>query len=116
MELNRVCAYNPSMMTDNWKKRPHISKEKAKQTGSSGWYSRGYIPHFTGDLFTQSVTFRLFDSMPQTVLNRWKTEMNHLPEKERRIELSKRIDAYLDLGYGSCFMKDERIADIVEGC
>src|SRR5437870_3912258 len=59
-------------MNDQWKRRPHLSKEKARQAGTPGWYSRGYLPHFSGDQATQTVTFRLLDSMPQSVLDRWR--------------------------------------------
>jgi len=102
-------------MNDQWKRRPHLSKDKARQTGTPGWYSRGYLPHFSGEQVTQTVTFRLFDSMPQSVLDRWRQELKHLPKREQDRERRKRIDAYLDQGYGSCFMKDDLIADIVQG-
>ena len=70
-------------MNDQWKRRPHLSKEKARQAGTPGWYSRGYLPHFSGDQVTQTVTFRLLDSMPQSVLDRWRGELKHLPERNR---------------------------------
>src|SRR5437867_9641412 len=66
-------------MNDQWKRRPHLTKEKARQAGTPGWYSRGYLPHFSGDQVTQTVTFRLLDSMPQSVLDRWRGELKHLP-------------------------------------
>ncbi len=101
-------------MYDEWKKRGVLSKEKANQIGRPGWYSRGYIPHFSGDQITQMVTYRLADSMPQEVLLRWKTELEQLPQKEFELEQRKRIDAYLDQGYGNCYMNDPLIADLVQ--
>jgi len=62
---------------------------------------------------TQTMTFRLFDSMPQAVLELWSEELRSLPEKESDLERRKRIDAYLDQGHGSCFLKDDRLAVIV---
>jgi len=63
---------------------------------------------------TQTMTFRLFDSMPQEVLEMWRLELRHLPEKEADRERRIRIDAYLDRGYGSCYLKDPRLAEIVQ--
>jgi len=33
-----------------------------------GWYDRGYIPHFDGGAVSQFFTFRLFDSLPQSIV------------------------------------------------
>ena len=35
-----------------------------------GWHSRGYLPHFDAGEVFQSITFRLYDSMPQRL---WKS-------------------------------------------
>ncbi|HSB09750.1 MAG TPA: transposase [Blastocatellia bacterium] len=102
-------------MGDQWKKRPVLSKEKARHVGTPGWYSRGYVPHFSGEEITQTVTFRLFDSMPQTVLARWREELKQLPDNELDRAWRKRIDGYLDQGYGSCLTKEDRIAAIIQG-
>ncbi len=40
-------------------------------------HSRGYIPHVDPGEMTQFITFRLADSMPQTVLNRWKEDLKN---------------------------------------
>ncbi len=101
-------------MTDDWKKRNLLSKEKAKKTGLSGWHSRGYLPHFDGGEMAQTVMFRLFDSMPQEVLEQWKDELGQLPPETYNLERRKRIDAYLDRGYGSCYLREDRIAEIVQ--
>ncbi|MGH9427278.1 MAG: REP-associated tyrosine transposase [Terriglobia bacterium] len=101
-------------MSDEWKKRAVISKEKACAVGVLGWHSRGYLPHFDGGEIVQTATFRLFDSMPQEVLDRWGKELARLPEKDVDCVRRKRIDAYLDHGYGSCCLKDNRLAHIVQ--
>ncbi|HEU0175254.1 MAG TPA: transposase [Blastocatellia bacterium] len=101
-------------MSDAWKKRAIVSKVKGQTIGGPGWYSRGYLPHFDAEGQTQTVTFRLFDSMPQGVLDGWREEINSLPKKEYDLERRKRIDAYLDQGYGSCYLRDGRIAEIVQ--
>ncbi len=101
-------------MTEAWKKRNVLSKAKAQQLGITGWHSRGYLPHFDGGEIAQTVTFRLFDSMPQTVLEQWKEELAQLPPETFDRERRKRIDAYLDRGYGSCYLREGRIAEIAQ--
>ena len=80
-----------------------------------GWHTRGYLPHFDGEGVTQHVCFRLFDSLPQQELARWREELKHMPRREFEIEQRKRIEKFLDSGYGSCFLQDDRLAEIVEG-
>jgi putative DNA methylase len=99
---------------NEWKKRTVISKDRSHAIGTPGWHSRGYIPHFDGGEIPQTITFRLFDSMPVEVLEQWRQELEHLSDEEYDIERRKRIDAYLDQSNGECFMKDARIAEIVE--
>ena len=78
-----------------------------------GWYDRGYIPHFEGGETTQFLTFRLFDSLPQKVVEKWRGETAGQGE-EGKILFRKTVENYLDKGFGSCFLKDERIAKLVE--
>ncbi|HEX3127903.1 MAG TPA: transposase [Thermoanaerobaculia bacterium] len=78
------------------------------------WFSRGYLPHFDVPHLVQSITFRLSDSLPQTVLEEMSRELAGRPERERQNERERRIAAWLDAGYGECLLKDPRIADLVE--
>ena len=78
-----------------------------------GWYDRGYIPHFDGGDITQFITFRLFDSLPQTVVRKWREETAAQGDSGKII-FRKNIERYLDRGYGSCFLKDPRVAEIVQ--
>jgi putative DNA methylase len=78
-----------------------------------GWYDRGYIPHFDGGQIPQFFTFRLFDSLPQSVIKLWREETAAQGE-EGKIMFRKNVEKYLDQGYGSCFLKDERIAELTE--
>src|SRR3989442_10175409 len=79
-----------------------------------GWHSRGYFPHFDGEGVTQHVSFHLFDSLPQSVLARWREELRVLEQKKADIEWRSRIQDFLDSGFGSCFMRDDRLAEMVE--
>lgn len=79
-----------------------------------GWHSRGYIPHFDGGEIPQMITFRLADSFPQAVLESWGDELSRLPKPASDIERRRRIEAYLDKGFGSAWLKEVRIAQLVQ--
>ena len=79
-----------------------------------GWHSRGYLPHFDGGSIPQSITFRLFDSLPKAILEQWSHEFESHSSELMDIEIRKRIAAYLDQGHGSCYLKEPRIARIVQ--
>ncbi len=82
--------------------------------GKAGWRSRGYLPHFDGRAIPQFITLRLFDSVPNTVLRSWLRELDVLNSKKDQIILQKRIEKYIDHGYGEAFMKIHRVAEMVQ--
>jgi REP element-mobilizing transposase RayT len=82
--------------------------------GPKGWHFRGYLPHFDGGEIAQSVTFRLADSLPRNVLERWDLELSHLVGKDLDVERRRRTEHYLDRGVGSAWLKDPSVAKIVE--
>jgi hypothetical protein len=57
-----------------------IKAQLQKELREAGWHSRGSLPHFDGGEIAQTVTFRLADSLPQFVPERWKREL----ERETR--------------------------------
>ncbi len=83
-----------------------------------GWYKSNYLPHFDCDEVYQFITFRLFDSVPADIIQKWKDELKIIDktqaEAKEAIELQMKILKYEDKGYGNCFLKDERISQIVE--
>lgn len=80
-----------------------------------GWYGRGYLPHFDGGCdLPQSVTFRLADSVPTAVIEQWICELKHQPSAEGEAEVRKRIEKFIDTGYGACHLRDPRIGLLVE--
>jgi putative DNA methylase len=92
-----------------------------KRDEFDGWYSRGYFPHFDGEFVTQHVCFHLFDSLPQSILVQLREELSSshaggvaggATDKNR--EWRKLIHEFLDSGYGSCLLRDERVAKIIE--
>jgi REP element-mobilizing transposase RayT len=69
------------------------------------WHCRGYLPHFDRPGLIQSITFRLNDSIPGTLLESWQGSI----DREHR----KRAQEFLDLGHGDCALRDPRIALLV---
>ena len=66
------------------------------------------------------ITFRLNDSLPASVVEEWKEML--LPQDsydspscddDKTRKLLRLIDKYEDAGYGSCILKDEKVAEIV---
>ncbi len=86
------------------------------------------LPHWTQAGATYAVTFRLADSLPATVVESWKRERAEIQQRaeaqnrsltwQERKELlqlySARVDSVLNSGQGACYLKDERIAGIVQ--
>lgn len=76
------------------------------------WHSRGFLPHFDADGFTQFVTFRLADSLPQTVLSNWRLELDR--DEISDVDLRRRIEYYLDQNFGTGSLRITAIADCLE--
>ncbi len=74
--------------------------------------SRGYIPHIDPGAYTQFITFRLADSMPQGVLKKWKIDLQRGEITDA--DFRRRIETYLDQNYGSRWLSDPRIAELVQ--
>jgi putative DNA methylase len=70
-----------------------------------GWHSRGYLPHFDGGELAQFPTFRLHDALPQSVLVRWREELKLMNPGEAEAIMRRRVEAYLDQGHGSCYLR-----------
>jgi adenine-specific DNA methylase/REP element-mobilizing transposase RayT len=103
-----------------------------------GWHSRGYHPHLDAPEVVQSITFRLADSVPAALLTQWREELGLVVAEQRHreqnpttaahhrrpqpgddrhvreAELRKRIERYEDAGHGACWLRDPRIAELVE--
>ncbi len=77
------------------------------------WHCRGYLPHREYQS-CQFISYRLYDSVPGQIIEQWKKELSVYPLDERRIKLARLIDKYEDAGCGNCFLKDERVASVVE--
>ena len=83
------------------------------------------LPHWTREGATYSVTFRLADSVPLEVLERWRKKREQLAVRSAPRELTEhelrrlaelhgeRVENYLDAGCGACVLRDPRAAEIV---
>lgn len=83
-----------------------------------GWHSRGYLPHFDKPRLIQSVSFRLHDAVPTSVITAWKQEFGwHQATRADdpvATALRERIARYEDTGRGACWLGRARIARLVE--
>jgi REP element-mobilizing transposase RayT len=75
-------------------------------------HTRGYIPHLDPGECTQFITFRLADSMPQAVLEKWRLDLKSGEITDAGFR--KRIETYLDQNYGARWLSDPRIALLVQ--
>ena len=80
----------------------------------AGWHSRGYLPHFDGGEIAQTLNLHLADSFPQTVLRAWMNELAKSSPSNMDAVLRRRIERYLDQGYGSCALRNARVAAMVQ--
>ncbi len=82
-------------------------------------YSRSYLPHFDAPYIAQGLTFRLADSVPRSVIDRWREEIDLSEvlqtDDARYQELLRRIAEYEDAGRGECHLKRPEIASLVCG-
>jgi putative transposase len=80
---------------------PLSDEDKAR--GFLGWHERGYLPHCDKPGLVQLVTLRLRRG-------EWERLLKIEDMRERRMEL----ESYLDRGVGECWLRDSRVAGVVE--
>ena len=90
-----------------------------------GAFHRRNLPHVAHDSSLVFVTFRLADSLPRELLDKfacdYKAWLSHAPdgrtsEEEQEYSRSefRRLNEYLDEGHGSCLFKDPHLRKVVE--
>ncbi len=83
------------------------------------WHRRFHsVPHRENKAL-QSITFRLYDSLPKEVIEeiKLKLDINEDDDSCDSIQyqrLRQKIAEYEDAGYGQCFLRDKRIAAIMQ--
>jgi putative DNA methylase len=90
-----------------WTEPP--SPEEARQR-FKGWYAPKHLPHFDAPGTRQFITYRLADALPATRRREWEAFLALEDDEEKQ----RKIEAYLDTGYGECHLRDPRIADLVQ--
>ena len=88
---------------------PHQNELRA-----AGWRSRGYLPHFDSIAIPQFITFHLADSMPRKVISSWQNELKLVQDERQKLLLMRRVEKYLDQGYGQCVLKNTQVASMVQ--
>src|SRR5438105_2081353 len=100
------------------------------QSRPASIYTRS-LPHWQQEGATYFVTFRLADSLPKEVYNRWREERDaalretaqatDLSESERQDHLEKiarehreKLEHHLDQGIGECWLRNTEVSAIVE--
>ncbi len=78
-----------------------------------GWRSRGYLPHFDASAICQTITFRLADSLPAEIRTQLDRELINVPQNQIALEQRKRLDTYIDAGFGSCRLRDPDAASVM---
>lgn len=104
--------YNPGLRVLIEGKRRAAAPQPKPDDGSSplGWHERGYLPHCDDPTRVQFITFRLADSFPASKRAEWEVLAQIESIRERR----KKLDEYLDRGFGKAYLRDPRIAALVE--
>jgi hypothetical protein len=97
----------------NWLTRTADAPVRHEHEVRTGWHERGYLPHFDGDV-VQFVTFRLADSLPQSVLARLEAEIEKDRVDDAAREYRERVEEHLDRGIGECILRNPEVAAIVQ--
>jgi len=107
MRLDRHNVFETIREKRQWHTPPDSD---AAKLGFRGWYSRGYLPHFDMPGLVQFINYRLDDAMPSNLRHEWVA----LLEIDDELKRQTRIEEYLDRGCGSCLLRDQRAAVVVE--
>ncbi|MGX9367227.1 REP-associated tyrosine transposase [Desulfoplanes sp. PS50] len=83
------------------------------QAPHPNWHSRGYLPHFDYPGLLQMITYHLADSLPASALARLRKGLENMPKEARPLEQRKRIESWIDDGYGSCVLKKPKISGMI---
>lgn len=119
----RSVAGEPPALHERPPMHPENTSARTNLHAHKGWHSREYLPHFDCPGRVQFITYRLHDSVPAGIIEKWKDELgihqgrntNDLPDGDpRAIELYRRLAVYEDAGHGACFLRNPQVAAIVQ--
>ncbi|MBD3299025.1 MAG: transposase [candidate division Zixibacteria bacterium] len=72
-----------------------------------------HLPHWDQPGLYQIITYRLSDSVPDSVIKNWQNELRNASRTQRAKELKRRIESYLDAGHGCCALRTPAVADCI---
>ena len=81
-------------------------------TNTNLWTKR-FLPHYEAPAKFQMITYRLADSLPQSVLNSINVIKPSVVKENHELEKRRIIENTLDSGYGSCLLANPVIAKFV---
>ena len=76
-------------------------------------HCRKYLPHIENKGL-QSITFRLYDSLPKEVIQQLKGRIDTDEDSPEMMKLRQKIEELEDAGYGQCFLHNPQVAQIVK--
>ena len=100
----------PARVRRRWPLSPPSARSAGHRCRSEhrSLYSRSYLPHFDAPHIAQGLTFRLADSVPRSVIDRWREEIGFSEvwrtDEARHQELLRRVARYEDAGWGECYL------------
>ena len=97
------------MVREKQKWSHSLSNSDVKR-GFQGWHERGYFPHRDQPGLVQFVTFRLADAFPESRRSEWQALVKIEDDRKRQ----KVLEDYLDKGRGECYLRQPRVAELVE--
>jgi REP element-mobilizing transposase RayT len=77
-----------------------------------GYYKR-FLPHRDIGGMLQFITYRLADSLPAEALDKIAAELKMIPPDRLETERRKRMEDWLDAGYGCCALRHPEAAQYV---
>jgi REP element-mobilizing transposase RayT len=73
-----------------------------------------FLPHWTSAGAIYHTVFRLTDSLPAAVIQRFREEEKlATPAVPPEADLAKRVERYLDEGHGNCWLSQPKVAALV---
>ena len=97
-----------------YKNTPNYAQFFTKNYGYPEEWHRGNLPHRNKKGLIQSITFRLADSLPQSVLKDIEKEIQHLSDEEKDVKKRKKHQYWLDKGLGCCALANREMAQVVQ--
>ncbi len=90
-----------------------VGRPRTSAAMLNGRKFRGSLPHIDAPHVLQHITYRLADAVPVRMFRDVEQELRHLKGAPKAKEHGRRIEAFLDTGYGSCILEKPIAAGLV---